>query len=103
MNFPEFDGNERSGEDNGEEFRPPPAKGKTHSFGESEPGIEKRAGAENFQVGVVEHRDTVEEMANKDIAGIDANEIGPSGKVRGDILVDQIERADGDRKEKHGL
>lgn len=51
-------------------------------------------------MGVVEHGDTVKEMANKDIAGIDADEIGPAGKVRGDILMDEIEGSDGDCKEK---
>lgn len=52
---------------------------------------------------VIKNRNSAEKMMNEDIAWIDANEIGPTREVCGDVFVDKIKSADGNGEEQRGL
>jgi hypothetical protein len=103
VNFPELDGDERSGEDDREEFGPSFAQSEANTFGDSESGVEESAGAEDFQVSVVEYGYTSKDVVDENVTGINADKIGPASEVCGNVLVNEIERANGDGEEKGGL
>jgi hypothetical protein len=103
MELPKFEGNEGSGENNGEILGPALAEGQAHPFRESEPGVKEGADTEDFEVLVVENGDASENVMNENVAGINAHEVGPAREVCSDVFVKEIEGADSNGEKECGL
>lgn len=87
MNLPEFQGDERRGQDGGEIFRPALAKSQARALGQRESRIKERANAEFFEFAVIHIGETSEKVVDEEVAGVDAESIDPVEYVGGNVLM----------------
>ena len=97
--FVDFEGNERSGHDDGEIFCPAFAKGQADSFGQEQAGVEKGADAQFFEFVIVDDGKFFQKFMDKDALGIDAKEVDPAGNFSGDVPMQEPEGTDAHGKQ----
>ncbi len=103
MDFPEFEGDEGSGEDGGEVLGPTFAEGQADALGEGESGVEEGAEANLSKALVVDVDEAGEEAVNEEVAGVDAEGVDPVGGGDGDVLMEESEGADADGEEEQAF
>jgi hypothetical protein len=103
MNLPEFEGDERSGKDGGEIFRPALAECQAGAFGKGEASVKEGANAEFFELVVIHIRETSEKVMDEEVAGIDPESIDPMEHVGGNVLMQKPQCADSHGEENQAL